>query len=44
MFLGKVIKIFYGNVCGVCEKSIKSNSYTCLNCSSILKYYKENFM
>ena len=33
MFFEKVLDYVYPNVCGICEKKIKSNSYTCENCT-----------
>lgn len=36
-----LFKILYPDVCGICEKSIKSNTYACTKCLNILKYYRE---
>lgn len=41
MFLKSALNYVYPNSCCICGKTIKSNSYTCTNCTSILKYYKE---
>ena len=34
----------YPKMCGICGKTIFSNSYTCANCLSILKYYREKII
>ncbi len=43
MFLSKLIDCVYPNICAICGKNIKNNTYTCTNCSSILKYYKGKY-
>ena len=40
MFFEKFFSFIYPNICGLCGKSVKYNSYTCTNCLSILKYYR----
>ena len=44
MFLKNILNYVYPNICGICEKRIFSNSYTCTNCLSVLKYYKERII
>ena len=44
MFLRKLFNYVYPNVCGICGKRIFSSSYTCTNCLSILKCYKERII
>lgn len=44
MFLRKLFDYVYPNVCGICGKRIFSSSYTCTNCLSILKCYKERII
>lgn len=44
MFYEKFLNYLYPNVCGICEKRIFSNSYTCINCLSILKCYRERII
>ena len=41
MFFENFLASVYPNVCSFCGKKINSDSYTCRNCLSILKYYKE---
>lgn len=41
MFFKNVLDYVYPKICGICGKIIFSNSYTCANCLSILKCYKE---
>lgn len=44
MFFEKFLNYVYPNSCILCGKSIKSNSYTCENCTSILKYYRGRYL
>lgn len=44
MFFNKLLNLIYPNVCEFCGKKINSNTYTCTNCLSILKYYKERIV
>lgn len=44
MFLRKVFDYVYPNMCGICGKRIFSSSYTCTNCLSILKCYRERII
>lgn len=43
MFFKKINYVYF-KTCGICGKTIFSNSYTCVNCLSILKYYKERII
>ena len=44
MFFKNILNYVYPNVCGLCGKSLKSNTYTCTICKGILKYYKEKHL
>ena len=44
MFFRKILDYVYPKICGICGKRIFSNSYTCANCLSILKCYRERII
>lgn len=44
MLFKNIINYVYPDVCGICGKRIFSTSYTCANCLSILKCYKERII
>ncbi len=44
MFFNKFIDYVYPNVCGICGEKIKYDTYTCTNCLSILKCYRERYI
>lgn len=39
-----LFNLIYPNVCGICEKNIKTNTYACEKCLNILKCYREKHL
>lgn len=39
-----LFNLIYPNVCGICEKNIKTKTYACEKCLNILKCYREKYI